>query len=144
MGKAILRLILGVLAGLVAMWAVITGIQYASQLLYPPPPGLDPRVAADLAAIIAALPFAALALLVLSWVAGAFAGGWVAAKISRAWPRTAAIIVGLFVLCAVILMILTFPQHPKWVAILGIVLPVPAALLGARLARPKLAATPLS
>jgi hypothetical protein len=41
-------------------------------------------------------------------------------------------------------MILIFPNHPKWVAILGVVLPVPAALLGARLARPKLAATSLT
>lgn len=137
MGKAIVQCVLGVLAGLVVMYIVIAGIEYGSHLLYPPPQGLDPKDTANLAAILAAAPFAALAMLVLAWVAGAFAGGWVAAKISRAWPRTAAVVVALFVLLGVIGMILIVPNHPTWVAILGVVLPVPMALLGARLARPR-------
>ncbi|MGO4551799.1 hypothetical protein AB4059_11930 [Lysobacter sp. 2RAF19] len=137
MGKAIVQCVLGVLAGLVVMYIVIAGVEYGSHLLYPPPKGLDPTQTANLAAILAAAPFAALAMLVLAWVAGAFAGGWVAAKISRAWPRTASVVVALFVLLGVIGMILIVPNHPTWVAILGIVLPVPMALLGARIARPR-------
>ena len=135
--------ILGVLAGLVVMYIVIAGIEYASHVMYPPPQGLDPKNPANLGAILSAAPVAALAMLAFAWAAGAFAGGWVAAKISRVWPRTAAIVVALFVLLGVIGMILIVPEHPTWVAILGILLPVPMALLGARLARPKLAA-PLS
>lgn len=137
MGKAILQCVLGVVAGVAVMYIVIASIEYASHLMYPPPPGLDPTNPANLAPILAAAPFAALAMLVLAWVAGAFAGGWVAARISRPWPRTAAIIVALFVLLGVIGMILIVPQHPTWVAIFGILLPVPMALLGARLAARK-------
>ena len=32
-------------------------------------------------------------------------------------------------------MIVMFPGHPKWVSTLGLLLPIPAALLGAMLAR---------
>jgi hypothetical protein len=67
----------------------------------------------------------------------AFAGGFVAAKISRAWPRGAAIVIGCFVMLGVVGMILMVPGHPTWMAILGLVLPVPMALLGAHLARAK-------
>lgn len=140
MAKAFLQCVLGVIAGGVVMYLLIMGIEYASHVLYPPPAGLDPRDPNNLATILAAAPLASLAMLVLAWAVGAFAGGWVAALVSRAWPRTAAIIVALFVLLGVVGMILIVPNHPTWVAILGIVLPVPLALLGARLARPRIAA----
>jgi hypothetical protein len=141
MGKAIGLLVLGIFAGLVTMYIVIGGIEYASHAMYPPPPGLNPNDMTHLGAILAAAPFAALAMLVVAWGLGAFAGGWVAAKISRVWPRSAAIVVALFVLLGVIGMILMVPGHPMWVAAFGIVLPVPLALLAARLARPRVVAT---
>ena len=83
-------------------------------------------------------------MLVLAWVAGAFAGGWVAAKISRTWPRTAAIVVALFVLLGVIGMILIVPEHPTWIAILGILLPVPHGACSARGSRARSVAVPFS
>jgi hypothetical protein len=141
MGK-VLRLVLGVIAGLVVMYVVIAGVEYVSHTLYPPPPGLSPTNTADIGAVLAAAPAAALALIVVAWVVGAFAGGYVAAKISRAWPRTAAIVIGLFVLLGVVGMILMAPGHPTWMAILGLVLPVPMALLGARVARPRVLPSP--
>ncbi len=48
-----LRTILGVVAGLVVMLVAITGIEFLGNALYPPPPGLDPMVPADLERIIA-------------------------------------------------------------------------------------------
>ncbi|KGQ19625.1 hypothetical protein LF41_2563 [Lysobacter dokdonensis DS-58] len=137
MGKSILQLVLGILAGLVVMYVLISGIEFVSHQMYPPPPGLDPKNMEHLGAIMAAAPVGAMVMLVVAWAVGAFAGGWTAAKISRAWPRTAAIVVAVFVLLGVIGMILIAPGHPKWVAALGIVLPVPLALLGARFARPR-------
>jgi hypothetical protein len=82
------RTILGILAGLVAMWLVTWSIEYASHALYPPPPGLDPRDTGQLGAMLAVVPVAALAMLVAAWSLGAFAGGFVAAKIAR-HPRAA-------------------------------------------------------
>ena len=140
MGSSILRFVLGVVAGTVVMFLVIMGIEFAGHMIYPPPPGIDPSNINDVARMMAAAPAGALAFVVLAWVVGAFAGGFVAAKISRTWPRTAAIVTGLVVLAGVVAMIQQVPGHPTWMAILGLILPVPAALLGARLARPK--ATP--
>ena len=131
------RAILGVLAGLVAMFLVIMGIEYVGHVVYPPPPGLNPMVTEDLAAIMASQPAAAKAFVVLAWVVGAFIGGWVAARISRVYPRAAAVIVALLVVAGVVGMILQLPGHPRWMAALGLLLPIPAALLGARLVRPR-------
>ena len=130
------RTLLGILAGLVSMWLVTWSIEFASHALYPPPPGLDPRDTQSLGAILAAAPFAALAMLVGAWLLGAFAGGFVAAKIAR-HPRAAATIVALVTVLGVVAMIFLVPGHPVWVSALGVLLPIPLALLGARLAGSK-------
>jgi MFS family permease len=136
MVKAIVRALLGVLAGLVVMFVVITAIEYVAHQIFPPP-GLDPRNPADLAAVLASQPVAGLAMVVLAWVCGAFAGGWLAARISTVWPRAAAVIIALVVMSGVVGMIVQLPAHPKWMSMLGLLLPIPAALLAARLARRK-------
>ena len=133
------RALLGALAGLATMFVVIMGIEYVGHMVYPPPPGLNPMVTEDLSAIMASQPAAAKAFVVVAWVVGAFAGGWVAAKISRTYPRAAAVIVALMVVAGVVGMILQLPGHPRWMAALGLLLPIPAALLGARLAGPRVA-----
>ncbi|HET8818799.1 MAG TPA: hypothetical protein VFM73_04580 [Xanthomonadaceae bacterium] len=133
------RTVLGVLAGLAAMIAVITLVQWGGAQLFPPPPGIDMRDPDALATVMAQMPLGALAFVVVAWLLGAFAGGWVAARISVQYPRVAAAIVALAVVAGVVMMILAFP-HPLWMTIAGLVLPVPLALAGARLARPR--ATP--
>ena len=135
--KAIIRALLGVLAGLAAMFVVITAIEYVAHQMFPPPPGLDPRNPADLATVLASQPVAGLAMVVLAWVCGAFAGGWLAARISSVWPRAAAITIALVVMSGVVGMIVQLPAHPTWMSVLGLLLPIPAALLAALLARRK-------
>lgn len=137
MSSAILRFILGVVVGVIAMFAVIMFIEFLGHRMWPPPAGLDPRSTQDMATYLATAPIGALASVVIAWVAGAFSGGAIAAGISRAWPRAAAIVVACCVLLGVVGMIMMMPGHPTWMAVLGIVLPVPAALLGAWLARPR-------
>lgn len=129
------RTILAVLAGLATMIAIITVVELLGAQLFPPPAGVDMRDPELFATAITQMPMAALAIVVVAWVLGAFAGGWVAARISIAHPRVPAVIVALAVVAGVIVMMLTLP-HPLWMGLLGIVLPVPAALAGARLARP--------
>ena len=134
------RTILGILAGMVTAWVVIMACQFASGLLYPPPPGMDLRQPEQLAAFIAQAPPAAMAIVVASWVLGAGLGGWVAAKIARAHPLFAALVIGLLVLAGVVANNTMIP-HPTWMTVLGVLLPLPAAWLGARMARPRVAAT---
>jgi pimeloyl-ACP methyl ester carboxylesterase len=132
------RTILGVVAGMLVCVAVIMGIEALGHLAWPPPPGLDPSRPEDVAALVADAPAGAMALVVLAWVLGSFAGGFVAAKVARQRPRLAAVLVSALVLAGVVAMIVAIPQHPYWMSALGLLLPVPAALLGAALARPRI------
>lgn len=131
-----LRTILGVLAGVAAMFVVIMAIEAVGHVIHPPPAGMDPMNPAHEAAFarfVAAMPFAAKAMLAAAWTLGAFAGGYVAARIAR-HPRGAAVLVALLVVSGVVAMALRLP-HPTWLTAAGLLLPIPAALLAARLAR---------
>lgn len=128
------RTILGMVAGVVVMFVTIMGIEAVGHLAYPPPPGLnpmDPQHEAAFAQFVAQLPFAAKAMLVLAWAAGAFLGGLVAAKIA-VHQNAAAIFVALVVMSGVVAMVIRVP-HATWLGIAGLLLPIPVALLAARL-----------
>lgn len=137
MAAGIVRTTLGITLGLLVMFVAIMAIEFVGHRLYPPPTGLDPMQPGDLARIMAAQPFMAKLMVVVAWVAGAFAGGWVAAKVARDWPRVAAVAVAAVVVAAVIGMVVQLPDHPRWMAALGVLLPIPAAWWAARLARPR-------
>ena len=135
------RTILGALAGLITTYVTIMLVEFAGHRVYPPPPGLDPGNPDDMSRLVGILPFGALLFVVAAWVIGAMAGGMVAARIARnSHPRIAAIIPALLVMTGVIAMIVIMPAHPMWMSILGLILPIPAALFGARLVRGRKAA----
>lgn len=128
----ILRSALAVVAGVITMWVVVSAVEWLSHLLISPPAGMDPNDPDQFAHYLANAPASAMLMLVLAWLLGAAAGGWIAARIATRRPWLAAGIVGAVVVIGVIGMIMTFPQHPKWVSTLGVLLPIPAALLAAR------------
>jgi hypothetical protein len=127
------RSILGVIAGLVAMVCTVGALQWLSQQFWPPPPGIDFHDPAQVRALIATLPWGALAMVVLSWTLGSLLGGFVAAKLARSHRRGAALAIGLVMLALVGLNLWMYP-HPAWMIALGLLLPLPAALLGRELA----------
>lgn len=129
------RTLLGVLAGLATMFVTITAVQLLGAQLFPPPAGVDMNDPAQLAEMVAMMPLGALAFVVVAWALGALAGGWVAARIGRPHPRVAAAVVGAAVIAGVVMMVLQIP-HPLWMSATGLLLPLPLALLGARLASP--------
>ena len=129
------RTILGAVAGLVVAVVTIMLVEFAGHQVYPPPEGLNPMVTEDMAIIMQLLPFGAMLFVVAAWVIGAFEGGFVAALIARkGHPRAAAIVPALMVMAGVVAMIIQMPAHPKWMSVAGMLLPIPAALLGAALA----------
>ena len=95
------RTVLGVLAGLATMVVVIMLVQLLGAQLFPPPQGIDTRDPDALATVMAQMPLGALAFVVVAWLLGAFAGGWVAARISVQYPRVGAVIVALAVVAGV-------------------------------------------
>ncbi len=118
------RTILGMLSGVVTVMFTIYAIESTGHLLYPPPAGLDLSNHEHMQMIVAVAPTGAMAMLVL---------GWVAARIAR-HARAAAIAVALLVMAGVAGMIMIVPDHPGWVSTLGLVLPIPVALVAAKLA----------
>lgn len=131
------RTILGIVIGVVVMGLVIFAVEALWHVLYPPPAGVDPRDPAQLREVMATMPAGAFAGLVLAWTLGAFAGAAVAARIAF-HANAAAIAVALVVLAGVVAAVMMIPGHPTWVVALGVLLPLPAALLAARLfARPR-------
>ena len=129
-----LRTAVGVVAGIVVAWLMITLSQLLSAALYPPPPGTDLTDPAALADFINTAPVTAMACVIAGYALAALSGGWVAARISLGHPRLAALIVGALVLLGVILNYTMIP-HPTWMLVSGVLLPVPMAWLGTRLAR---------
>ena len=129
------RTLLAALAGLATAFITIWLVEFAGHALYPPPPGIDPANTADMGRLIGILPMGALLMIVVAWVVGAFDGGFVAALLAgSARPRLAALAPGVMVTAGVIGMIVAMPAHPAWMAVAGLLLPVPAALAGGALA----------
>lgn len=118
----LIRSILGTLAGLIAAFIIVLGVELAGHWLFPPPPGLDLANPAARETLISQLPFGALAFVMLAWIAGAFVGGAVAAAIARS--AVPAWIVGVLMLTAGLWSMIVIP-HPLWMQA-GL---VPATLL---------------
>ena len=132
------RTIAGVVVGVVVAWLTIMLAEFASAPLHPMPAGLDMRNPESVAAFVATLPASALLLVLSGWVLGGLVGGYVAASISRK-PRPA-LTVGIVIVLGVIANAVMIP-HPMWMTIAGVLLPVPAAWLGAKLATRRASAT---
>ena len=129
-----LRTLLGALLGVVVAMLTITAVEFLGHQAYPPPPGLNPMDPADMERILGLLPVGAKWFIVGAWTCGAFLGGLAAALVAR-HPRIAALVPALLVMAGVIMVALQMPAHPRWMAVAGLLLPIPAALLGATLAR---------
>src|SRR5690606_9976286 len=88
------RTIVAVLVGVISAWAVIMLFEFAGAAVYPPPRGGDLSDPDQLRAYIASAPAAAMSFVLAGWAAGAFLGGWVAAKLSHRHRLGAALAVG--------------------------------------------------
>lgn len=126
-----LRTLLAIVVGVIAMMITVHGIETIGHMLYPPPPGLDPNDLDQLDSIIASAPTGAMVMLVLGWCVGTIVGSGLAARIAR-HPRVAATVVALLVVTGVAGTVFLMPSHPTWVAVLGLLLPVPLGLGMAR------------
>ncbi len=130
-----LRTLLGIIVGLVTAMLLIFALEAAGMMLFPPPPSMQLNSEADLAQLVAQSSMGKKAWVVSGWALASLVGGWVAARIGRQHPRFAALSVAVLIMVGTVMNAMVIP-HPMWMNLLGIALPVPLALLGARLARP--------
>ncbi len=131
-----LRKILGVLAGLAVAVMIFVGFEYINSQMYPKPAGFDPADHKAMSAYVAALPMGALFTLLAGWVLGSFACGALIRLIGRSDSHTPAYIAGLFLLSAGIVDIFILP-YPLWFTIVGVIIFIPATILGHLVVKPR-------
>lgn len=127
-----IRALLAVVLGL-AVAVLMTGLlESISHSMYPPPEGLDPYSdPAGFAIAVEQMPTGTLAMVLLAWALGTFTGSWLAARIvGRAFYG---LLVGGVMMLSGITNVISIP-YPWWFIVAGILLFLPAAYAGARLA----------
>ncbi len=130
MVKRVMAVLLGLAVGSATVWLV----QRSGQLLYAPPPPVDPDDVEAMRRMLAGLPPMAFAVMLLAWAVGALAGGYVAARLAPADKAGHALVVGALQLAAGSATVLMIPGHPVWFVAIGLLLFLPMAWLGGRLA----------
>jgi hypothetical protein len=131
-----MRMVLGIVAGIVVAFACVFVVEVIGHGLYPPPAGLDMSNPADQARLMEAMPAAAKALVLAAWFLGTLAGAWTANRI--AGRRVAGWVVALAAIAAGVATMLMIP-HPAWMWAGGTALPLLGAWLAERLAGRKAA-----
>src|SRR5262245_14948579 len=135
----VIRSILAVIAGFVAASAVMMVVETINgHVLYPELAKLSEGVTDQevIRQIFANAPIGALLVVIFGWLAGSFLGGLVTAWISPAAPVAHALVLGALLTLAGIANNLMLPP-PLWFWVVTLIVFVPAACAGARLAPPK-------
>ncbi len=129
----ILRSVLAVILGIVLAGFLIWAVEGIGHRVYPVPEGVDLTNPQAVAAFIDEAPLGALLFVILAWGVGTLAGGWLAVMVAGRSATLHAMIVGAVMLAGGIMNMVMIP-HPPWFWILGVLVFLPAAWLGARLA----------
>src|SRR5690606_12001177 len=131
-----IRTVVAVLLGLVVALATMLLVEYLGMSLFPLPPGISLDNENDLARLVASATTGKKLWVLMGWTLAAFAGGWVASRISRRHRSGAALAVGALIVAGVVFNTAMLP-HPAWMTVAGVLLPLPVAWLAARPGRPR-------
>lgn len=124
-----LRVVLGVVLGLLIGVVCIAVLETAGHWLHPPPDGLDLTDREALAAHISDAPITALLLVLAAYAAGSLAGGFVSGFVGGQGWRGACLIVGVVLMCFGTLNLVMIP-HPIWFVVAALLCFLPLAFLG--------------
>ena len=114
-----IRQIVAVLVGVVTAFALVAVVESMGHAVYPIPDGVDLNDPSQLAQFVRNLPPGAFVFVLAGWGLGTLAGGLLACAIAKEKLLLFASIVGLAVLVAAIINLVTIP-HPVWVTIAGV------------------------
>ena len=128
------RFFLAILAGFLAYVLVATGIETIGHQIYPAAQSIDFGNPEIVKSYMDKLPLAAKIFVLIAWCLGSMAAGFTSGLITKIKPALAAIILGGLVVCGVIAITMMI-SHPIWMSIIGLIAPIPFALLGNRLAK---------
>jgi hypothetical protein len=123
-----------VMAGVMAAFLVIMLVQLLGAVLYPAPAGFDPKDPEALTALTASLPLGAFLMVLLGYLLGAVAGGYLAARLAPSRRAVHAGIVAAFLLAGSIMNLVSIP-HPAWFLAANLLIVAVVPVLAGRLAQ---------
>ena len=130
-----LRVLLGVVAGIIAGSLCIWGVETLNHILHPYPAGMKANDMEAFKSYIENLPFLGKFMVIVGYAVGALVSGFISTKIAKNGKPTAAVVCGLIFLSFTIYNMMVLPT-PLWFWILGIFVWT-LVLAGYRLASPK-------
>lgn len=113
-----LRLVLGVIAGVVSGFVVIYAVEQVGYQIWPVATELDLKDKAAAAAYLAGMPLGALITVMVAWILGAYAASMVGLLVAGR-RRVAGVIPAAVIFAATVLVLFMLP-HPLWMAIGGL------------------------
>ncbi|MEA2162930.1 MAG: hypothetical protein QOK37_1057 [Thermoanaerobaculia bacterium] len=128
----VLRHVGGVIAGLIAAFALVASAEAIVHVLYPPPPGANMDDFEQVKKFVAALPLTAYLLVLAGWLIGTFVGTWLAAKIAQ--NPIAGYVAGAILFALGVVNAIKIPQ-PVWFSIVSFMIYIGATWVGARAGR---------
>lgn len=131
-----MRTTLGILIGAMLAAGALAGCGYLLMQLHPLPAGFQPLSLRQLSDYVEGAPRGALAVICVAAGVAALIGAWPAARIARGHRGGAALTIGAPLTLLVIVGATLVPQ-PEWVPVLGMLLPIPLAVAGWRMAIPR-------
>ena len=130
------RTIFGTFSGALVASLALVGCWYGIAQIHPLPTSTDWATPDSLSDYAAATPSSALACILGAWALAALLGGWTAARISNAHRGGAALAIG-GLLTAAVLVYATLIPNVDWMTVVGVMLPIPFALIAALMAMPR-------
>ncbi len=127
--QLIINRILSILSGVIAGVIIISIFELISNKMFPLPEGFDFKDKEAFKVHLDSLPSAAFALVLIGHGIGALVGGFVASKMGKVQKRSGALFVGLILMFAALLNLLSIP-HPLWFSIINVLIYYPMAFLG--------------
>lgn len=128
------RIVGGILVGVVVAVALVFVIEWVVGLIVPPPAEFDMRDPEQVRARVASMPAWVILLVLAGWLVGTGLGSFTAvriARIRRLWPG---LVVGAIIFLSTLYNVMTIP-HPIWfVAVSVIAIPI-ASGMGAKRGR---------
>jgi len=131
-----LKKFLSVIAGVAAGVLVVFAGDYLSHLIYPPPANLNYNDTEALKAYVMSISTYMWAIMLGYWLLSSLLGGFVAGKLNPQDWKISALFTGLLLLAGAASNFVAIP-HPLWMMVAAVILYLPAAWLGGKLANPK-------
>ena len=125
--------ILSVIMGVITGWVLVSIGDMINYKLFPAPKNFDYTNKESLKSFIDDLPVKAFLIMLLFWAISVFVGGFVTGKIAKLNWRKASLITGGILLLSSIGNMLMIPQ-PIWMNIIVIIMYIPLAYLGGKIA----------